>query len=180
MKRARLPAGSGAAPARETLVVVAIVFGLALAVRIAAGIDAQDAPFWSTPTLDELNHLDLARRLVAGAPPPHGAFYIAPGYAYFLAVVMQAGGGGTWLSQTLLPGLPPHAAAVIAKRAITRWATRIATMIKQPRQKQRISGSISASDHAFRTVPWLRRKRRIGSFRGKPEDGSRSAYEVPV
>jgi hypothetical protein len=128
LKRARLPAGSRAAPARETLVVVAIVFGLALAVRIAAGIDAQDAPFWSTPTLDELNHLDLARRLVAGTPPPHGAFYIAPGYAYFLAVVMQAGGGvvAAKLLNLLAGAVGAALVAALAARFLGRWVGLVA------------------------------------------------------
>lgn len=66
---------------------------------------------------------------------------------------MHAAGGGTWLSQMLLPGVPPHAAAVTPKRAMTRWATRIAPMIRQSRAKPRISASISAFDHFLVALP---------------------------
>ena len=127
MKPARLPAGAGAAPVRETRLVVAIVFGLAVAVRIAAGIDAQDAPFWSAPTLDELNHLDLARRLVAGTPPPHGAFYITPGYAYFLALVLHAGGGV--VAAKLLNLLAGAGVAALVAALATRFFGRSAGLV---------------------------------------------------
>ncbi len=74
--------------ARSALLVVAV----ATAVRIFVAIDAQDAPFWSVPVVDEVTYLRLAESMVNGVAPPHGAYYVAPGYAYFLAGVLKAGG----------------------------------------------------------------------------------------
>lgn len=68
------------------------VVGLALLVRIAVLVDAQDAPFWDVPMMDEVGYLRLGEAIANGQPPPHGAYYVAPGYGYFLAGVLRAGG----------------------------------------------------------------------------------------
>ena len=74
---------------------VALVIGVAIAVRIWTWVGALHAPFWKAPILDESAYLDLARRMLEGVPPPYGAYYVAPGYAYFLALVFAAGGDPT-------------------------------------------------------------------------------------
>ncbi len=70
-----------------------IVLGLALVVRLLVLATAAGAPFWREPLVDERLHLHLATRLLQGLPPELGAWYVAPGYAYFLAGVMALGGG---------------------------------------------------------------------------------------
>lgn len=77
-------------PAVLGLVAVAGVGTLA---RVVAFVQGPRAPFWTAPIVDETAYLDLARALLAGTPPPHGAWYQAPGYAYFLAGILELGGG---------------------------------------------------------------------------------------
>ncbi len=67
------------------------VLALAVAVRGVVFLEARDAPFWTVPLVDESAYLDLARRLLAHAAPAHGAWYVAPGYAYVLAGLMALG-----------------------------------------------------------------------------------------
>jgi hypothetical protein len=69
------------------------VFAVAIALRAWAAVDARDAPFWAIPSLDEKVFLELAHAIRAGIAPPHGAYFVAPGYAYFLAALEVAGGG---------------------------------------------------------------------------------------
>lgn len=68
-----------------------VVLALAALVRLLLLVDAQDAPFWSVPMVDEVAYLQLAERLVQGEAPPLGAYYVAPGYAWFLAGFLKAG-----------------------------------------------------------------------------------------
>jgi tetratricopeptide (TPR) repeat protein len=68
------------------------ILAFALLVRIGVLLDAQDAPFWSVPMVDEIQYLHLAESIANGQAPPHGAYYVAPGYGYLLAAVLHAGG----------------------------------------------------------------------------------------
>jgi hypothetical protein len=69
------------------------VFGIALAVRGIVLADARDAPFWRVPLVDEAAYIELAHGVLQHTPLPHGAWYVAPGYAWFLSLVFGAGGG---------------------------------------------------------------------------------------
>lgn len=71
------------------------VLGVAAAVRVWAFHEARVAPFWGVPQVDERAYIDLARELLAGRAPAYGAYYFAPGYTYFLALVFALGGGIT-------------------------------------------------------------------------------------
>ena len=64
---------------------------LALLVRVWVLVDVQDAPFWLVPSVDEIAYLQMSDRVVQGLAPEHGAWYMTPGYAWFLAAVAQLG-----------------------------------------------------------------------------------------
>ncbi len=70
-----------------------IVAAVAILARIVTLLQARQAPFWSQPIVDETAYLQLAQSLLNGQGPPHGAYYQAPGYAFFLAGVLAMGGG---------------------------------------------------------------------------------------
>ena len=74
-------------PSRGLLAVLVV----AAAARVLVGLDAQDAPFWTTPVVDELEYMRTSERMVLGQDPPHGAYYVTPGYAWFLAALVSAG-----------------------------------------------------------------------------------------
>jgi tetratricopeptide (TPR) repeat protein len=69
------------------------VLAFALVVRGVVLADALDAPFWNVPLIDESAYLRLAAMLGRGGAPPHGAWYVAPGYAYILHAFALAGVG---------------------------------------------------------------------------------------
>lgn len=68
------------------------VAAFAAAVRLCALATARHAPFWSMPMVDERGYMELAMALANGQGPPLGAYYVAPGYAYFLAAILRLGG----------------------------------------------------------------------------------------
>ena len=68
------------------------VLALATLVRVWVAVDAQDAPFWNAPVVDEIAYMQMSERMVLGDPPPHGAYYMTPGYAWFLAALIGLGG----------------------------------------------------------------------------------------
>jgi len=70
-----------------------VVLVVALLVRVVLVLDARDALFWGAPVADERAYVDLARALLLGHPPAHGAWYVSPGYAYVLACIFRLGGG---------------------------------------------------------------------------------------
>ncbi len=67
------------------------VLVLALLVRLWVGLDARDAPFWQVPMVDEIAYLHMAEAEMQGAPPAHGAYYMTPGYSWFLAALNLGG-----------------------------------------------------------------------------------------
>jgi hypothetical protein len=69
----------------------AIVLLLAIGVRVWVGIDALDAPFWQIPTMDEIAYLQMSARVLEGQPPEYGAWYMTPGYAWWLAALVKIG-----------------------------------------------------------------------------------------
>lgn len=73
-------------PGAATLVLV-----VALALRVAVGLDAQDAPFWTAPLVDEVAYLQMAETELKGVAPEHGAYYMTPGYPWFLALMNLLG-----------------------------------------------------------------------------------------
>jgi 4-amino-4-deoxy-L-arabinose transferase-like glycosyltransferase len=97
----------------------ALVLGVATLVRLWVLIDGRDAPFWRVPIMDETTSIELARRLLAGLPPEHGAYYVAPGYGYVLALVFSAGGGA--LAVKLLQLGAGVASAGLVLRLTRRW-----------------------------------------------------------
>jgi tetratricopeptide (TPR) repeat protein len=107
------------------------VLACALGVRFLVFLDARDAPFWRVPLLDEKIYLDLARDLLAGKPPAHGAFYIAPGYAYFLALVLALGGGiiAVKVANLLAGACSAALVALLARRCSGRGAALAAGLV---------------------------------------------------
>jgi tetratricopeptide (TPR) repeat protein len=97
-----------------------VVFLVALLVRVVLLLDARDAPFWRAPVADERAYIELARGLLLGQPPAHGAWYVSPGYAYVLAGVFRLGGG--FLAAKLLNLL----AGVLGTVLVWRLGSRIA------------------------------------------------------
>lgn len=72
---------------------MAVVFLVALAVRLLVAVEVWDLPLVRTPKLDSAEYLSWARRLAAGdfgwpIVSPHG-----PGYPFFLAALLLAAGG---------------------------------------------------------------------------------------
>ena len=91
--------GPPAAPPRRRrggLSPVVWVIAAALLMRLWLLLDVRDAPFWLTPTVDEIGFIQLAEMLRSGTPLPFGAYYVAPGYAYLLAGILAAGGEPIW------------------------------------------------------------------------------------
>jgi hypothetical protein len=70
------------------LLAVALVAAL---VRVWVALDATDAPFWSVPIVDEIAYMQMSERMVLGQDPPYGAYYMTPGYAWFLAALVGLG-----------------------------------------------------------------------------------------
>lgn len=68
-----------------------IVVLLAVLVRVWVLVDVQDAPFWVVPSMDEIAYLRMSERVVQGIAPEHGAWYMTPGYAWFLAAAVTLG-----------------------------------------------------------------------------------------
>lgn len=68
-----------------------IVLAVATLVRVFVALDARDAPFWQVPLVDEIAYMQMSERMVLGQEPPHGAYYMTPGYAWFLAALVGAG-----------------------------------------------------------------------------------------
>lgn len=64
---------------------------VAVVVRVLVGLDAQDAPFWTAPVVDEIAYMQMSERMVVGEDPPHGAYYMTPGYGWFLAALVGSG-----------------------------------------------------------------------------------------
>ncbi len=69
---------------------LAVVLVAAL-VRVWVALDATDAPFWSVPIVDEIAYMQMSERMVLGQEPPYGAYYMTPGYAWFLAALVGLG-----------------------------------------------------------------------------------------
>ena len=69
------------------------VFVWALAVRGFTLLDARHAPFWAFQLVDKTAYVELAQGLLRHASLPHGAWYVAPGYAYALAAAFRVGAG---------------------------------------------------------------------------------------
>ncbi len=80
-----------APPPQRPSVGFLLVLLTAVAVRVVALLQARHAPFWTAPIVDEAAYLDLARSILAGKAPSHGAFYQTPGYGYFLAALLGLG-----------------------------------------------------------------------------------------
>ena len=74
--------------ARIALLAVALA---AVLVRVWVALDAGDAPFWTVPIVDEIAYMQMSERVVLGQDPPHGAYYMTPGYAWFLAALVAMG-----------------------------------------------------------------------------------------
>jgi Flp pilus assembly protein TadD len=72
---------------------LAVLLAAALAARVAYVL-AQPAsdPSFERPQLDGAYHLAAARALLEGEGGPEGAYYLAPGYAFFLAAVVGVAG----------------------------------------------------------------------------------------
>lgn len=69
-----------------------LVVVLAILVRLWVWWDVQDAPFWLVPSMDEIAYLRMSDRVLQGMAPEYGAWYMTPGYAWFLAGVAKLGG----------------------------------------------------------------------------------------
>lgn len=68
-----------------------VVFVVAALVRVWVGLQAQDAPYWTGPVVDEIAYMQMSERMVLGQDPPHGAYYMTPGYGWFLAALLGLG-----------------------------------------------------------------------------------------
>lgn len=78
---------------RRTLAAALILFIAALALRLIYVWDLQASPLAQSPMLDELYHVDWARRLAAGDWIGDSVFFRAPLYPYLLGVILKAFGG---------------------------------------------------------------------------------------
>jgi len=96
-----------------------IVLAVAVAIRVWTLLDALRAPFWKVPLVDELAYLQTAARILQHQPPPLGAYYTAPGYAWILGAVLALGLDPQIVKFTqLLVGI---ASAWMVYRLTARW-----------------------------------------------------------
>jgi tetratricopeptide (TPR) repeat protein len=101
------------------------VFGLALVLRLAAGVQLADAPLFRSPQLDSLEYLAWAQQIAAGpfpwpVPPPHGL-----GYPVFLSLLLGLFQGSldtVRLAQGFLGAVTCLLTALVASRAFGRRA----------------------------------------------------------
>ena len=68
-----------------------LVVLLALLVRGWVAVDVRDAPFWTVPMVDEVAYLQMSDRMIQGVAPENGAWYMTPGYGWFLAGLAKLG-----------------------------------------------------------------------------------------
>src|SRR5215203_1762641 len=74
-------------PSRPTPRAIALVFGLALAVRAVHLCSLSSSPLWTATMGDAVSYLDWARRIAAGNWLGTEAFYQAPLYPYVVAAI---------------------------------------------------------------------------------------------
>ena len=78
---------AGLAPSGPTARAIALVVGVALAVRAAHLWMLSSSPLWTATMGDAVAYLDWARRIAAGDWLGTDAFYQAPLYPYFIAAI---------------------------------------------------------------------------------------------
>lgn len=79
----------------------ALVFAVALALRLAHVWALRGSPYFQRPVLDAFTYYWTARGLAAGESWPEAVYWQPPGYPYFLALVLWLGGPGLLLPRLL-------------------------------------------------------------------------------
>ncbi len=87
------PPPPSASKAAVGLVALALIFALALSVRLAWQFETRDSPLYRVPQGDARWHDEWARRIAAGDWTLDRPFFRAPLYPFFLAGIYAAGGG---------------------------------------------------------------------------------------
>jgi len=104
-----------------------ILFGVLLAAAAVRGlyVAAQPAadPTFAAPQLDAAEYVARARAILSGAGGPDGAYYLAPGYAWFVAGVFALAGGSFAALYAVQHLLVLGAAAALAAVARRRGGT---------------------------------------------------------
>jgi 4-amino-4-deoxy-L-arabinose transferase-like glycosyltransferase len=70
----------------------AVVFVVALAVRLAHVLALRESPYFARPVLDAETYYWAARALAAGEGWAERVYWQPPGYPYFLAAVLRVAG----------------------------------------------------------------------------------------
>lgn len=102
---------------RATL--AAVLFLVALGVRLLYLHQAAAGPFWDRPVLDEAYNHEWAARVAAGGSGPAPPYFRAPLYPWFLAAVYRATGavpGHARIAQAILSSLTCLGIAALAGR----------------------------------------------------------------
>ncbi len=101
----------------RTLILAIVLFGVAVAIRLAVFHEVHDDPLYQHPTLDERGNHEFALAILHDRVP-EASYYKAPLYTYFLAGVYAVFGEDSnraRLVQTILVSLTPMLAGLTAR-----------------------------------------------------------------
>jgi 4-amino-4-deoxy-L-arabinose transferase-like glycosyltransferase len=90
----------------------AVVFAVALAVRLAHVLALRQSPYFAHPFLDAETYYWAARALAAGDGWEERVYWQPPGYPYFLAAVLRVAGPGFLAPRLVQAGLGALTAAL--------------------------------------------------------------------
>ena len=101
----------------------AVVFLVALAVRLSHVVALRESPYFSRPVLDAETYYWAARSLAAGEGWDERVYWQPPGYPYFLAMVLRVAGPGFFaprLVQAVLGALTAALTCALGARVFGR------------------------------------------------------------
>jgi 4-amino-4-deoxy-L-arabinose transferase-like glycosyltransferase len=90
----------------------ALVFVVALALRVGHALALRSSPYFARPVLDAETYYWAARALAAGQGWPEAVYWQPPGYSYFLAAVLWLAGPGFLAPRLIQAGLGALTAAL--------------------------------------------------------------------
>lgn len=99
---------------------LALILALALCLRVIYTLQSADNPYFANPTMDAAYHLDWAEALLAGQPFVEGAYFRAPVYPWFLALLLEVCDGNLLWVRFLQAGVGTLSVALVfavARRA---------------------------------------------------------------
>ena len=91
----------------------ALVFTVALALRVIHVLAMRQSPYFDHPLVDAYTFHEAARSIAAGDGHPDRIFWQPPGYPYFLGLTYWVAGGVNFLAPRLLQAVLGAAAAVL-------------------------------------------------------------------